>query len=184
MKKEKDNLEKLFEVFQEKWDTENPELGHHERFMNRLKQQNNTKQGFNYKMLFSIAATLLLFVGMALFYQAKTSEAPDNLQALSPQMKETHRYFSSIIEKEIAKIEKENTAETKKIVDDALTQIKILEKDYENLAKDLAVKGENKQIIHAMITNLKTRISFLEEVLEKIENIKKLKSEIYESKSV
>ena len=55
-----------------------------------------------------------------------------------------------------------------------------LEADYEKITHELADKGENKQLIHAMITNLQTRISFLEDVLTKIENIKKIKESYHE----
>jgi galactokinase/mevalonate kinase-like predicted kinase len=90
-------------------------------------------------------------------------------------------YFSGIIEKELAKVEKQNTPETKQLVKDALYRMHALEEDYNNLTKELQENGENKKIIHAMITNLQTRISFLEEVLTQIENIKKIKQNYHEN---
>jgi hypothetical protein len=59
-----------------------------------------------------------------------------------------------------------------------------LEKDYEKLTAELLKNGENKKIIHAMITNLQTRIRFLEEVMANIENIKKLKEQHHENKTI
>ena len=78
-------------------------------------------------------------------------------------------------------MKKEQTPETRKLVHDALHHMQELENDYNKLTRELAEKGESKQIIHAMITNLQTRISFLEEVLTQIENIKKLKENYHEN---
>ena len=84
----------------------------------------------------------------------------------------------------MAKVQKENSPETKKIVQDALVHMQLLEKDYDKITHDLAQKGENKQLIHAMITNFQTRISFLEDVLVKIENVKKIKESYHENNQI
>ena len=97
------------------------------------------------------------------------------LNKMSPQAKEAQVYFSSIIEKELAKVEKEDSPETERIVHDALNHMQQLEADYNVLTQELQEKGENKKILHAMITNLQVRIAFLEKVLTQIENIKKIK---------
>jgi len=55
-------------------------------------------------------------------------------------------------------------------------QMKILDEDYEKIKQELLKNGENKQIIHAMIRNLQTRISFLENVLEHLESNEKLQN--------
>ena len=47
--------------------------------------------------------------------------------------------------------------------------MKVLDQDYEKIIKELETNGESKQIIYAMISNLQTRISFLQTVLEHIE---------------
>jgi archaellum component FlaC len=100
---------------------------------------------------------------------------------MSPKNREAQEYFSLVIKKELAQVEKENTPATKKLVSDALLRLDRLEKDYNTLADELQQKGESKKIIHAMITNLQTRISFLEEVLTQIENIKKIKENYHEN---
>ncbi len=55
-----------------------------------------------------------------------------------------------------------------------MVQMKVLDADYEKIKQDLIKNGENKQIIYAMIRNLKTRISFLENVLDQINTTEKL----------
>jgi hypothetical protein len=45
-----------------------------------------------------------------------------------------------------------------------------LDSDYAKIIKELEVNGESKPIIYAMISNLQTRISFLQNVLKHIED--------------
>ena len=44
------------------------------------------------------------------------------------------------------------------------------------IIKEVQKNGENKQIIYAMISNLQTRISFLQTVLQRIEENEKFKN--------
>jgi len=179
----KNNFEELFSNLQGQWDTEEPSLGHQQRFLKKLKNKKGKKyRNFFYKLTIPAAAAIIVLLGVFLLY--KPAAPQPQLAKLSPQAKETEMYFSSIIEKELAKVQKESTPETKVMVQDALVKIKELEEDYKKLTQELAAKGENKQIIHAMITNLQTRISFLEEVLTQIENIKALKQNYNESTNI
>ena len=77
---------------------------------------------------------------------------------------------------ELIKIKEKKSPENEKIIVDALKQMKMLDADYENIKHELLTTGENKQIINAMITNLQTRINFLQSVLQHIESSEKLKS--------
>lgn len=174
------NLNELFNRFKDEWDTQEPELGHQKRFLDKL--EGKKKKGNPYLLILPIAAAILILFGIFINYQMDSDSK--QLAAVSPQVKETQMYFSKIIEKELAKVQKEDSPETKKMVQDALFQMQALEKDYDKLNADLAENGENKKIIHAMITNLQKRISFLEEVLNRIENIKKIKENYHENNSI
>lgn len=194
MNNEKDKIETLFSNLKDSWDTEEPTIGHKERFMAKLgKQEENTgnhnSKTKSYKRLWltvatPIAAAIVLFLGIFLTYSPEDTIENDTttneIADLPPKVQETQLYFSGIIKQEMAKIEKESTPETKKIVDDAVIRMAELEKDYDMLIIEIQKNGENKRIIRAMITNLQTRISFLEEVLIRIENTKKLKQNYYE----
>jgi hypothetical protein len=64
----------------------------------------------------------------------------------------------------------ENSA-TKMMIEDALLEMERLEKDYELLKIEIRKNGENKQIVFAMITNMQTRISFIKQVFEQVEQL-------------
>jgi hypothetical protein len=89
----------------------------------------------------------------------------------SPQVQETHDYFSSILTAEVSNLKKLENPATKIMIEDALQEMERLEKDYESLKIEIRKNGENKQIVFAMITNMQTRISFIKQVLEQVEQI-------------
>jgi len=180
MSTENRNLEDLFSRLDGQWDTEEPQLGHQERFLDRLNGKKKKRNGLLYKIAVPAAAAVLILIGITIGYTPENTGSDAIAANLSPKTAQTQMYFSSIIEKELAKVENENSPETKKLVQDALQHMKELEADYEKITHELAEKGENKQLIHAMITNLQTRISFLEDVLTKIENIKQIKESYHE----
>jgi hypothetical protein len=181
MKEQNNNLDELFNSLNGQWDTEEPELGHHGRFLNRLEGKN--KQRSIFKIAVPVAAAVAILMGLFIILMPNTDKPRVALNKMSPKTQEAQMYFTSIIQKELAKVEKENTPETKMLVTDAISRMQKLETDYNKLVKELEQKGESKQLIHAMITNLQTRISFLEEVMTRIENIKKFKENRNENNS-
>ena len=90
---------------------------------------------------------------------------------LSPQVQETQDYFSSVIQSELKNLKEQKNPMTTVLITDALHEMKKLETDYEKLKKEIAKNGENKQVVFAMITNMQTRISFLQQVMEQVEQL-------------
>lgn len=165
MKRNEDPIDELFIKHQFQWDIENLEANHEVRFKEKLNQKK-----FNWKLFTSIgiAASIIIFMGITL---CKPSyEKPSELQYASRETIQTDSIFTVLIERELEKIEEKKSPENKKIITDALKQMKQLDADYEKIIQELEANGESKQIIYAMISNLQTRISFLQKVLEHLEN--------------
>jgi hypothetical protein len=170
MKEKKDSIEQLFSQFENQWDTETPRLGHVDRFSKKLNAETVHTKRKNWMPL-SLAASLLLIVGIIGFYQLKNNQPTNQWQNASAQTKETHDYFASVVEKELSDLKSKQTPETEQIINDALAQMKIFDQDYQKIINELQKNGDTKQLLHAMILNFQTRISFLEEVIKKIEII-------------
>ena len=177
-----ENLDKWFEDQKNCWDLAEPENGHKQRFLQKLSEDKPEKKGFTasewWKPLL-VAATVALII----FISLERNNAPRKLElaGVSTEMQQTQDFFTLAIEKELFEMEEQRTPETQKLIEDALVQINTLEKDYEQLTKDLAKSGEDKRVIHAMITNFQTRIDLLNHVMEEIESIKKLNKTNYEN---
>ena len=175
----KDNLNMLFENLKSEFDVETPNLGHQERFLSKLKAADSkdvkpSSKSFKFwKPLLAVAATILLCI--SLFTGLYQQPQMKGLASVSPEMSKTQDFFTSTIENELNKLNKERTPETKILVDDALKQLKTLEINYETLIKDLTKSGDDKRVIYAMISNFQNRIDVLQNVIERIQDVKQLK---------
>ncbi len=165
MKRNLDPIDNLFLKHQFQWDTENLDISHEERFRKKLNQK---KSKWKLLVSISIAASILLLMGITIC--KPIYEKPSELKYASKETIQTDSIFTVLIERELEKIDQKKSPENKKIITDALKQMKQLDADYEKIIQELEANGESKQIIYAMISNLQTRISFLQKVLEHLEN--------------
>lgn len=175
----KDNINTLFENLKDDFDVEVPNLGHQARFLSKLNAINSnvletkSKTFKIWKPLMAVAATIVLcFSLMTLLNQQPETKG---LASVSPEMSKTQDFFTSTINNELNNLNNERTPETKALIDDAMKQLKILENDYESLKKDLTESGDDKRVIYAMISNFQNRIDVLQNVMERIEDVKHLK---------
>ncbi len=148
------------------WDIEEPLVGHEKRFSEKLNAFKPKKKK-NYWTAIGIVASFLLGISILYF----TSLSQEKEVVFSPQVQETHDYFSSILTVEVSNLKKLENPATKMMINDALLEMERLEKDYESLKIEIRKNGENKQIVFAMITNMQTRISFIKQVLEQVEQL-------------
>ena len=158
------NINELFEGITN-WDFENPESGHEKRFLEKLKVAKPKKRNW---IPLSLVASLFLSFGVMLYFYSNFQQ--EEIQ-LSPQVQETQDYFSSVIQSELKNLKEQKNPMTKVLITDALHEMEKLETDYEKLKKEIAKNGENKQVVFAMITNMQTRISFLQQVMEQVEQL-------------
>ena len=181
----KDSLDSLFERLQGEFDVVEPQNGHQERFLEKLNQGQGTialnKKKASWWKPLSIAASIALVA--ILGYQAFGPQPNIKQQVvkIAPEVSQTEFYFANLIEQQVEVLKEEKTPETAQLVDDTLTQLQRLDKDYQTLEQDLVNGGDSKIILSAMITNFQTRIDLLKEVLSQIENIKNLKTQNDES---
>uniref|UniRef100_UPI00404B07C0 anti-sigma factor n=1 Tax=Flavobacterium sp. TaxID=239 RepID=UPI00404B07C0 len=168
------NINSLFEK-NSNWDFETLNKGHENRFLAKLELQKKKKKKKTWLPI-TIAAAFLLSFGILYFSEFSTEAEVQ----FSPQVQETHDYFSSVINSELKSLQKQENPETAILINDALKEMETLEKDYESLKKEIVKNGENKQIVFAMITNMQTRISFIKTVLEQVEQINNFKNKTNE----
>ncbi|XLS27723.1 hypothetical protein ACJD0Z_11010 [Flavobacteriaceae bacterium M23B6Z8] len=174
---EKDPIEELFDRLNNTFDLEEPERGHKSRFLEKLersgagtKDKITTKnKGWYWKPL-SIAASIVILIAIGV----TTLNNPS--PAANPEIEKTQFYFASLLNEEIEKLNTIADEDTKVLVQDVMQQLSKLQDDYELLEKELAAHGDHKKILYAMVTNFQTRINLLQEVIDQIEETKKLKT--------
>jgi len=163
MKKENDNLDQLFEKFENQWDVQEINPDHQIDFLNKLNKKQTTRK---YWYFTAIAASIVLLLGISVFYK---NEKPKEFKFASKETQRTDSIFSILIDNELVKLKEKSSPANEQIINDALKQMKVFDADYDKIIHELQKNGENKQIIYAMISNLQTRISFLQTVLQRIE---------------
>jgi hypothetical protein len=132
------------------------------------------KRKKNFGFIYAIAASVVVMLGITLLFT--NNEKPKELKFASKETKQTDSIFTVLIKHQLEQIKAKKSPENEKIIKDALQQMKSLDSDYEKIKHELEVNGESKPIIYAMISNLQTRISFLQNVLKHIEETEKLKN--------
>jgi septal ring factor EnvC (AmiA/AmiB activator) len=172
----KDQLERIYSDKSRDFDLMEPDSGHFERFQAKLKAQSENRSKVIYWPWLSAAAVILIFFGIWFGKDLNPNKGLE-LADISPKMEETQDFFMQTIQKEIKAIEKNKTTENQKIIDDAFVQLNILERDYKKLTMELKVSNEDKRVIFAMITNFQKRIEILQNLMEKLEEIEKLKEQ-------
>tara|TARA_R110000772_G_scaffold15899_7_gene45708 strand:+ start:453 stop:998 length:546 start_codon:yes stop_codon:yes gene_type:complete len=172
----KDTIEELFNNLKGSFDIHETPSGHKERFLDKLiEAEKPSVIKLNWWKPLSIAASIAVLIAVgSTFLNTNPSEL--DLASVSPEMMQTQSFFTSTINKELQTLKSLTSPEAKILVDDALKQIDILEKEYAGLKKDLVVSGNDKRVIYAMISNFQNRIDLLQQVIEKIEEIKNLKT--------
>ncbi|MBC5838302.1 anti-sigma factor [Flavobacterium muglaense] len=171
MKNENEKLDQMFKNHSNEWDIERLPSNHEKRFQKKL-GQTTTRKKLYYS--FAIAASIVLILGFALFYQ--TESKPQDFQFASKETKQTDSIFTVLIAKQLNELEEKKSPKNQIIIRDALKQMKELDNDYNKIIVELQKNGENKIIINALISNLQTRISFLQTVLQHIDANEKLTS--------
>ena len=175
----KDQIDQIFENMKDEFDIEMPNIGHEERFLSKLKSKDVKiveAKGKTFKLwkpLLAVAATVVICFG--LFTVLNQQPEVKDLASVSPEMSKTQDFFTTTIQTELINLNKERTPETQSLIDDAMKQLKVLEADYEKLKKDLTESGDDKRVIYAMISNFQSRIDVLQNVMERIEDVKSLK---------
>lgn len=177
---EKQSIDHLFKRLNGRLDTAVPSSDHKANFLAKLEapvieEQPILKKESRVRWMrpLFIAASTLLLAGI-IISMLQTSPIAKDLADVSPEMQETQDFFTLTIERELFDIKENTTPENQALVQDAITQLEILEKEYKNLKNDLSESGEDKRVIYAMIDNFQNRIDLLQNVIEQMDAIKEL----------
>ncbi len=182
--KERD-LESIFREITPVLDREEPPKGHEERFLSKLQYRNSERaKGVSWWKPLAVAASVLFAFGLFLGSATDVFKGGDSLAEVSPEVSNTERYFAGVIEQQLNLLEQEDSPEAEKLVSDAMKQLDQLEDEYSQLKSDLLEGGDQKILLSAIVQNFQMRIDLLEDVMEKLENVKKLKVQDDESNTL
>ncbi|MEZ4875531.1 MAG: hypothetical protein R2793_08805 [Flavobacteriaceae bacterium] len=178
--KQKDHIETLFERLEGNFDLSETPTGHQQRFLEKLKAQQPQKRSVSWWKHLSIAASIVLLLGIG-FFALSQKDTTTDLASISPEMEKTQSFFITTINQEIETLKSFQDEDTKQLVADALQRLELLEESYEKLKLDLVESGNDRRVIAAMIANFQSRIDLLQQVYTTMEEIKTLKANTHET---
>ncbi|NND63116.1 MAG: hypothetical protein HKN48_07955 [Flavobacteriaceae bacterium] len=168
--------------------------GHEARFADKLKAnfpQKNKKPTFFW---LKIAAAIVAFAAIGYVgYQnfkgetaidpefANVEEALDNqepaitLGDLSPDLKKVEEFYLAGIEVQLASLP--SNGDNKELIDGYLKRLEQLNKEYQQLNKELNEVGPTEATITALVDNLKLRLELLFKLKNKLKELKQLENE-------
>ncbi|WP_298238187.1 hypothetical protein [uncultured Algibacter sp.] len=156
-----------------RFDIENPNLGHEQRFLKKLKTQNkqasnNTRKSKRnlWNPLIGVAASIALLISIFIF--SRTNNSEKNVAETLPDIVKTESLFASAFAKEISKLNSEEMPEYQELIVEAMFKIKVVEEDYNQLVISLKENPNDQLIISAMMLNFQDRIDVLHDVMEEI----------------
>lgn len=176
--------------------------GHQKRFEARLEKEFPQEKRSNRYFYMSIAAVLVVALGIGLFFFSNNTPLNDEPQVVetpvqeekeedillekqfqlsdvSPEFKQIENYYLASINMELAKLEINN--DNKALIDAFMLELEELDKEYQRLNAELQELGPSEQTIEAMVANLQLRLELLLKLKNKLNEIKNSKNNNHEN---
>ncbi len=195
--KAKDNIEEIILNNLEGLNDNEPMDGHFERFQAKLKEQNK-KKVISLNMILKVAAAVI-FVLLAT-NQAFIYFSPDNmgllssglkspevtLASVSPEYEEVEFYYTNAINvglEQWYQLKNEGliSEEEQLLMDDEMKEFEKLQK---SLQSDLAANPQDERVINAMLEYYQTKLSLINMIVAKLEEVKEMKQQTEINKSI
>ena len=194
--KEKDNIEELILNNLKELNNEEPPAGHFERFEAKLEGLNKKKKFISLNLVWKVAAAavfafLIVNQGIIWFSPEKGNESVEKmttgmtLASVSPEYEEVEFYFTSAISGGLNQWEK--------LVSEGLisegeqqmmnNELNEFEEVYNNLQADLSSNPNDERVINAMLEYYQTKLSLINMIVEKLEEVKQKTNVNYETES-
>ncbi len=171
-------LEQFIQENRAAFDTESPPTGSWAAIEAELPEKEKTaSEGLNPSLLrnrrirlravMRMAAAVVVLLGLGVLLGTYIAR-PDNnvansLSDISGEYAEVEYFYSQQVNYNLKQLE------AKGVDTNVLNDIKDLEKEFEELKKELGRTQNDEQVIHAMIENYRTKINILERVLNRID---------------
>ena len=187
--KKNDKIEELIFNNREQLNDFEPDEGHFERFETKLESLHK-KRYFSFNIIWKVASAavfILLLTNQAylyfspnsnnsFFFPKKTSSV--TLASVSPKYKEVEFYFTNAINVEL---EQWNALKSKGLLSEEEqnmmnNELNEFENRYKEIQKDLAANPNDKRVINAMLEYYRAKLSVLNMIVKKLEEVKQKKN--------
>lgn len=165
-------LENKISKNREHYDAREPESGHLERFADKLDAEFHGKKSKNNFQIYRIAAGIIIIISVSLLLLFQYSSKENTVAAaqLSDELTNVINHYDRLADQKLGDINScaPNSEEAARIDQLAREQLEKLEKDAEPLKQELAKDESNKRVYGALVTNYRTRIKLLDNIIDKV----------------
>lgn len=123
-------------------------------------------------VLLKIAAGIVIVLGVTLFLLPQKDRATDIVE-ISPKMAKQEFQYASLIEQKRNQL-KELETKDPGLYREFLSELKVIDDNYQKLKKDLTNSPNQEETVKAMILNMKIQIEVLNQQLEIIREVNKV----------
>ena len=181
----KDYIEEFIIENREHFNMEEPPEGHFERFQSRLNKESKVKR-FNWQTVWKVAAIVVfvfLAVNQARIWITPKTAQPVSLSSISPEYAEVEIYYTNAIRTGIDNLNSLTRAGVISEEENSVMQqeFKEFEKRYASIQEDLKANPNDERVINAMIECYQTKLSIIEMILNKLQEVKQLNSKSHEA---
>ncbi|WP_256014399.1 hypothetical protein [Desertivirga xinjiangensis] len=124
-------------------------------------------------VLLKIAAGIVIVLGAALFLLPEKDSAPDIVE-INPKMAKQEFQYASLIEEKRNQL-KQLEAKDPGLYREFLSELKVIDDSYQKLKRELTDSPNQEETVKAMILNMKIQIEVLNQQLEIIREVNKVK---------
>jgi len=168
----KNSIEYLFKSLARFLEKEPIKTGHEKRFLAKLQGQKRIVKRNHFKTYYWTAAALVALVSFAAGSQFFVlSVKPSN------DFDKASVYYTQYIDKQLDAIDREENAEYTVLIADGKEQLAQLELEYQKLMNAFKKNAVHPLLIQAMIENLQYQSVVLNELEERIDNLKNINYE-------
>lgn len=194
--KKKDNIEELILNNLEELNDNEPKDGHFERFESRLQAMNQKKKVFSLDVVWKVAAAAVfafLVVNQAIIWFSAdprnqtpaTGNSEMTLATVSAEYEEVEFYYTNAIN--VGLNQWENLVNQGLISQDEQQMMQNELEDFENvfqkLQNDLSLSPNDDRVINAMLEYYQTKLSLINMIVEKLQEVKQKNNENHETES-
>jgi len=154
------------------YDVHEPEQGHLERFTSRLDAEFHADEKKSRRSLWRYAAAIVLIAGLSgiLLYQYSGNSSTVKAGPMNDELAQVVEHYNKLTDQRLDDISNcaASDKEAAKIDLMARTQLDELEKDATSLQEELDNDKSNERVYGALVTNYRTRIKILDNIITKI----------------
>lgn len=167
------SLEKYIYKNRDRFDLEEPEPGHFERFMEKQRRRGERHGNFSWKYLLQAAAVAVLIVISSLWVYEKISGTEENptrmtLADIAPEYREAEIYYTSMINSKYNEIRSIDFPGNTSEQDMLLKELSEMDTIYKSLEEELNTENGNHMVINAMIRHYQLKLDIMSRILDQL----------------